>query len=414
MTRNPRRSPAFLALVALLGAVAWIAVSPAETAQAAARVSITNEFGENKADSRYSTEITVAGSGFQSVQGAFGGLYVAFGTVAPGWQPSKGGVSGSDFRYVPDSESQDNAGFQRYIAFPGSSTSGEAHATMSDGGGWTVTMTVPGPTFQTTGRSGGAETVDCRRVTCGVITFGAHGVTNANNETFTPVTFADIYSEQTSSDEQVPPDGEDAETDGASQDNPADDGVSPSEPVPPAEPALEVDRSTAVVGRVMTFTAHGFTPGEQVVGSLGAGLAAVGPLVAGASGEIAGVLQLPSDLRAGTHELALTGAASGLRVTEPFQVSAAPALPAASESAIDAAWPPSGEWIALGVAALVLLVVIAVGIVTAVRERRARRRAAVVASSTEAAPEEATPDPPGASSSPAPVLAGSYGAGGRR
>ena len=35
-------------------------------------------------------------------------------------------------------------------------------------------------------RAGNVHTVDCRKVTCGVITVGAHGVTNANNETFTP------------------------------------------------------------------------------------------------------------------------------------------------------------------------------------------------------------------------------------
>ena len=118
MTRSSRRPVAFLALAALLG-ITWTVASPSEPAHAEARVTITNEFGKSEADTRYSTEITVAASGFQAVSGAFGGVYVAFGTVGSGWRPSKGGVSGVDFRYVPDSESQDNAGFQRYVAVPG-------------------------------------------------------------------------------------------------------------------------------------------------------------------------------------------------------------------------------------------------------------------------------------------------------
>lgn len=382
MTRTRRRPTALLTLAALLGGLAWTAAAPAEPAYAAARVSIANEQGNAQADTTYSTQITVTGSGFQSVPGAFGGVYVAFGTVGSGWQPSKGGVSGVDFRYVPDSESQDNAGFQRYVAFPGSSTAGEAHATMSDSGGWSVTLTVPGPTFETSGRSGGTETVDCRRVTCGVITFGAHGVINANNETFTPVEFTDVFGEGGAGG------AEQGEDEGAADDEATDDEAAGTteEAQQAAEPVLEVDRTTAVVGRVMTFTAQGFVPGEQVVGSLGAGLAAVGPLVAGAQGEVAGVLQLPADLRAGTHVLALTGAASATRVEEQLQVAAAPAALASTTSSAAATAAgsaevtgPAWEWVALGVAALVLFVVIGIGIVTAVRERRARNRTAAVA-----------------------------------
>ena len=407
MTRRTSPSAALTALAALLLAMLWTAVGSASDAHAAARVTIANEFGEARADTTYSTEITVSGSGFQSVQGAFGGVYVFFGTVGTGWQPSKGGKSGVNFRYVPDSESQNNSGFQRFVAYPGSSTADEAHATMSDSGGWTVTMTVPGPTFQTVGRSGGTETVDCLKVTCGVITVGAHGVTNAQNETFTPVSFADIYS-STPAPTDPPSTAPDTESDDGTQvpgDEEAgadDDAAATDDAVPdvvvPTEPTLDVDRATAVVGRVMTFTAQGFTPGEQVVGSLGAGLAAVGPLVAGAQGEVAGVLQLPADLRAGTQRLALTGAASGSRAELEFQVAAAPAVPVppteeADEGATGLAW----EWIALGVAALVLVVVIAVGVVTATRERRARRRtAAPVPDPTPDTAPTPTPAPAGA------------------
>lgn len=352
------RTRTLVLLTAVLGALAWTAAAPAEPALAAARVTVANADGRAEADPDHATQVTVTGTGFQAVPGAFGGVYVAFGTVEPGWQPSKGGVSGVDFRYVPDSESADNAGFQRFVAFPGSSTSREAHTTMSESGEWTVTMTVPGATFETTGRSGGTETVDCRRVTCGVITFGGHGVVNANNETFTPVSFT---AGSGSEDEKTPA---------------ADDATSPEGEEARAvvvEPEIEVDPATAVVGRVLTFTARGFEPGEQLVGSLGAGLAAVGPLVAGAHGEVAGALQLPGDLRAGGHQLALTGAASGLRATALLEVAAAPAppvLPAAAVADAEALAEGIGwEWLVLGVATLVLLGVVAMGVLTARRGR---------------------------------------------
>jgi len=364
-----RRTP--LALLALLGALAWVGGGPATPAHAEARVTVVNERGENAADLTYSTEVTVSGSGFQAVQGAFGGIYVVFGTVGPGWRPSSGGTSGVDLRYVPDSQSQSNAGFQRYVAFPGSSTAGEAHATMSGTGSWSVTLTVPGPTFQTVGAGGATETVDCTRVTCGVITFGAHGVTNANNETFTPVAFTDLGPGAGGGEDVDAPSPEGAED--ATDEEAAADDAGPEAPV---EPRLEVDATTAVVGRVLTFTAQGFVPGEQVIGVLGAGLAAVGPLVAGAHGELAGALQVPSDLRAGTHALALTGAASGVRVEDRIQVAAAPAAPpapAAPSAAGPEPWWSDRQWLALGLAALALVVVIAVGVVTGARERAARR-----------------------------------------
>src|SRR5690606_41984802 len=120
-----------------------------------------------------------------------------------------------------------------------------------------------------------------------VISVGPHGIAHANNETFTPISFVDLYSAggPDEPDEGPAQQGEDADAETAA-------------PGTPAEPVVDVDRATAVVGRVMTFTAQDFSPGEQLVGSLGAGLAAVGPLVAGAQGEGAGVLQLPADLRA--------------------------------------------------------------------------------------------------------------------
>ena len=50
---------------------------------------------------------------------------------------------------------------------------------------------IPGPVLTVTNADGSTRELDCRVETCGIITFGAHGVTNANNETFTPITFTD-------------------------------------------------------------------------------------------------------------------------------------------------------------------------------------------------------------------------------
>lgn len=141
------------------------------------------------------TTVTVTGSGFQVVQGGFGGVYVLFGTVTDpagdAWRPSAGGRTGAELRYAADTESADNSGHQVFVAFPGSSTAEGANGgLLTDDGGWQVELVVPGVTFTTVDRDGVEATVDCRLETCGVITIGAHGVVNASNETFTPVRFA--------------------------------------------------------------------------------------------------------------------------------------------------------------------------------------------------------------------------------
>ena len=135
--------------------------------------------------------ISLAGSGFQSIKGGFGGIYVLFGYASANWRPSQGGVSGSDLVYVPDSETKQNAGHQRFVAFPGSATGTEANGgVIAANGTWQTTLTVPGPTFAAIGPDGSSRTINCRTVRCGVITIGAHGVKNPQNETFTPITFA--------------------------------------------------------------------------------------------------------------------------------------------------------------------------------------------------------------------------------
>ncbi|ONI74616.1 hypothetical protein ALI144C_37890 [Actinosynnema sp. ALI-1.44] len=147
------------------------------------------------ADPAYATSLTVQGRGFQSVRNGHGGIYVFFGWVSDpaggAWRPSKGGASGVTFRYVQDKETKDNNGYQRFVAFPGSDTASSANGgTIADNGTWSTKLTIPGAKFKTADRSGAVSEVDCLRTRCGVITVGAHGVVNANNETFTPVSFA--------------------------------------------------------------------------------------------------------------------------------------------------------------------------------------------------------------------------------
>ncbi|MDF9716766.1 hypothetical protein, partial [Nocardioides sp. ChNu-99] len=196
LTVASRRAPAALALVlASVGVLVPLAAAP--PAQAAARVTVANPDGDAVVDATYATTLTVSGRGFQSVAGGHGGVYVFFGTVADGWQPTRGGRTGVDYFYVPDSESRDNQGFQKFVAFPGSDTASSANGgTIAADGSWSTSLVVPGATFTAYDRASGERTVDCREVTCGIITVGAHGVANGTNETFTPVRVADLYDEQ--------------------------------------------------------------------------------------------------------------------------------------------------------------------------------------------------------------------------
>ncbi|MFI9488510.1 hypothetical protein ACIG47_19140 [Promicromonospora sp. NPDC052451] len=409
--RLPRPALPLIALVVVV-AVAWL--GPALAAHAAAGVTVSGQPDPGRA-----TTVRVSGSGFQSVPKAFGGIYVFFGWVSDpsggSWAPSHGGVSGDDYRYVPDAQQAQNAGYQRFVAFPGSSTEGEANGgTIAADGTWSTDLVIPGARFEAA--DGG--TVDCTAVQCGIITIGAHGVRNANNESFTPVNFrgaddggaANGPGAGTDADDGAGPGesadggsgqgsgtgsgagsgtGSDGSSDNGSGGN-ADDGGSTGEAADdarrPGRAGLGVDQATAVVGRVMSFGAQGLEPGEQVTVTLDDGLVAVGPLVAGNHGEVAGLIELPADLRTGTHVLRLTGASSGTAVETEVTVTRDPAEVTAAEDAentagaqgtgTDAAgtWRP--EEIAVGTAALLLLVVILSSLVTALRRRADRRRAA--------------------------------------
>jgi hypothetical protein len=365
------------------------------------------------------TTVRVSGSGFQSVQGGLGGIYVMFGWVddpaGGSWKPSNGGVTGSGYRYVPDSETAENQGFQKFVAFPGSETAYAANGgQIAADGTWSTEITIPGARFQALDRNEVASEVDCTQVQCGIITIGAHGVRNANNETFTPVSFG-ATSGGAAAGAAAPGDTAAGSADAAVE-----------APVVERAPAsLGVVQATAVRGRAMTFAAQGFEAGEQVTATLDDGVVSVGPLTAGAHGEIAGVLQLPADLRVGTHVLRLTGAQSGLApevdvtvTRDPAEADAAELLAAEAEDdggvVAGLGWPE----IALIVSGTLLAAVVLVSAITAGRRRRAAARdgsapvAATPASATPAAPAPAAPavgerttgaPAPGAASDPAPV-----------
>ncbi|MEV0893966.1 hypothetical protein [Promicromonospora sp. NPDC050262] len=398
MTSRHLPRPA-ISLVALVVVVALALLGPVLTAHAAARVAVSGQ-----PDPGAASTVRVSGSGFQSVPKAFGGLYVFFGWVSDpsggSWAPSRGGVSGDTYRYVPDAETAQNAGYQRFVAFPGSSTEAEANGgTIAADGTWSTDLVIPGARF----KAADGSTVDCTAVRCGIITIGAHGVRNANNETFTPVTFAGSGGGAGSGTADGGSDADDGAagsgtggtggtgSDGANDTGSGDDDTEPDATSRPAKASLGVDQATAVVGRVLSFGAQGLEPGEQVSVTLDDGLVAVGPLVAGNHGEVAGLLELPSDLRTGTHVLRLSGASSGTAIETEVTVTRDPAEVSAAEAAAEAAgtgaagvggdtganadgtWRP--EEIAVGIAALLLLVVILSSLVTALKRRADRRRA---------------------------------------
>lgn len=375
MTRTTHRVLALALLAGLLTA----GVATAPPASAAPRISVVNDRGSASADVRYRTKLTITGRGFQTVTGGFGGVYLMFGWVddprGGSWKPSRGGVTGTDYRYIPDAENAAaNQGYLKFIAFPGSSTASEANAVLSAAGRFSVSLTVPGPTFQSVDRDGKVVSVDCRKVTCGVITIGAHGVKNPANESFTPVRFTTVYDAapagqaEDAAPEEEPPattgDATDATGTGAT--------ATPKRAARSGVPKVVTDRLTAKVGNTLAFTGTGFSPGEQVVGVLDDGAAGIGPLVAGPSGEVAGILPLPATLPAGTHELRLTGAASGGQASERFAVRAAdrPATgPAAEDGAEDGADAARVFLVVAG--ALFALAVAGLGLRLLLRRRRA-------------------------------------------
>lgn len=305
------RRPARLAALALVLALVGLSgLAPVPAAHAAARVTVVNDQGSAAIDPTYATRLRVSGRGFQSVRGGHGGIYVFFGTVSGQWRPSKGGSTGENYFYVPDSESRDNAGHQAYVAFPGSDTAGSANGgVVTADGRWSTTINVPGATFRSVDRKGKIRTIDCRKVTCGIITVGAHGVANDANETFTPVAVRDLYGGSAPSGASRTGPDDVATPDAAVE--AAEDAARTGKPAKRVKPVLSVDRRAAVAGRVLSFTARGLPAGAQVSAVLDDGVVAAGPFLVGDAGQVTGVLTLPLDLGSGTHELRLFGLDAG-------------------------------------------------------------------------------------------------------
>lgn len=368
------RARPLTALVPLAGLVLGLLL-PAAPASAAARVTVTNDFGTQKVDPTYTTRLTVKGSGFRSIRNGFGGIYVVFGTVSGNWRPSADG-DGTRL-YVPDSQTKANAGYQRFVAFPGTETAESANGgTLGADGSWSVTINVPGATFKTVDANNRVRTVDCRKVRCGVITFGAHGVDNRVNETFTPVTVADLHrgssakssSQAAGTSQQAAAATDEAGTSAATAPGTATAGTATAgtEKAGTAKAAagaakLEVDRASAGAGKILAFTAAGIRPGAQVSAVLDDGDAGAGPFTVGATGQVAGLLQVPADTAPGTHELRLVGVDGAPSVR--FAVASDPA---AAESTDE-----QGSWWARAfvlVAALVLVAAVLLAV------RRVRRR----------------------------------------
>ena len=241
-TRRPAR-----ALVGALAALTAAGTSLALAGPAAAesQVSITDDAGVSVSEVVAGSVVHVAGTGFQSVQGGAGGIYVTFGWVddAEGgtWRPTAGGATGVDYLYAPDVEGAENKGFQRYVAFPGSATALAANGgVIAEDGSWSADLTIPAAQFEALDRAGNPAPVDCAQVQCGFITVGAHGVKSATNETFTPVTFAaavpDVPAEADSTDAEADV-ATDVATDATAEpDQPGDVEALPiSAPVAPAE-----------------------------------------------------------------------------------------------------------------------------------------------------------------------------------
>lgn len=382
-------------------------LATAVPAEAAPRISVVSSLGQAKAAASRPTSVTVSGSGLQSIPKAFGGIYVTFGYLknTGRWRPSQGGKAGKDFFYIADAQSKSNQGYQRFVAFPGSSTADSANGgTLSASGSFKLKMVIPGPTFIAESTTGSKMNVDCRQVQCGIITFGAHGVANGNNESFTPLSFAaaktaaattkpeakGTTTQQTQTAQQLVTGNSSATPQQSQQGHGSVAGTEPgtTEQVPTTgepqangtlpqavtsgNPVLGIEQKTVIAGRTLGFTGRGFAPGEQVVGTLAAGITAAGPITAGTFGEVAGVIQIPSDMAVGTHKLKLAGAGSAASVEAEFSVMANPA--ALSSTATE---DSAGVWwalVAVIVAGSILFLVVLISFITALTRRRSETK----------------------------------------
>ena len=119
-----------------------------------------------------------------------------------------------------------------------------------------------------------------------------------------------------------------------------------------------------LAGRTFTFTGVGFAPGETVAAGIhSAEVTALTPRVADAAGMVAFAWTVPSDWTPGPHEIALTGAASGIvraTFTVPVLIAAGPVTPdggaqaGTGGAAVSPPWTVPAGLVVAGCALLVL------------------------------------------------------------
>ncbi|WP_382308364.1 hypothetical protein [Herbiconiux sp. UC225_62] len=311
----------------MLGSTVGGAAAPAQAAGSVRVVVTAQPELVGVADPNYLTEVTVTGSGFQSVPSGFGGIYVFFGWVDGGaWAPSQGGATGSTYRYVYDDEANP-VGYQLFVSFPGSSTEYAANGgEVSAAGDWSGTMKIPGSSFESYDRNGDVTTVDCLQVQCGIITIGAHGVVNPSNESFTPISFQDLHSGDAAA--AAAAEAEKAAADAAAAAAAAD--AAASDPV--ADGAAETDAPAPVSTTIIAAPTAASDDGNLVplllgaVGGVGTlALAAIGflvwavlssrkraltPAAAGAPAPVVGGRPGEADAAAGSSQAGGVGGAS--------------------------------------------------------------------------------------------------------
>lgn len=283
VTRRPsatRHALARTGVTLLLASVGLVGLST--TASAEAQVTVADESGAPVSTVAAGGVVTVSGAGFQSVQGGAGGIYVVFGWVddpeGGSWRPSEGGATGADYLYAPDTEDAQNAGFQRFVAFPGAGTAVAANGgEIAADGTWTTPLTVPSAQFEAVDRAGAAVPVDCTQVQCGIITFGAHGIKNATNETFTPVTFGDPAADAAAADAAAAEEAAAAEqaapVDGATTDDASTEATDPSDGATEATGAPTDSPTTGTDDDAL------LSPGLRLALSIAGGVAALTVLV---------------------------------------------------------------------------------------------------------------------------------------
>lgn len=371
-----RSALATLAVAALaLGGAAVATPPPAAAAGPSVSVVVADRPElSGVADSTYLTEVRVSGTGFQSIKNGFGGIYVLFGWAGSGWRPSEGGLTGSGYRYVYDDETNP-IGYQLFVAFPGSSTEYAANGGhIAADGSWSATMRIPGPKFQAYDRSGNISTVDCLAVQCGIMTIGAHGVINANNESFTPISFQSIYGAA---------DGRQVVSSTGKPSAAAPSAVGGRPAIVPAEldaAGLSADRSGGVTVKAGATRLTVTVPGADPEAWLGVTFYSE-PLFAGwfqpsSAGAID--VSLPENLPAGAHRLVIVTPDDELVGWAEFERAAAAEATdtAASDEAAPARAAAGEDLTALTVAVIAIgalaLAAVLFLVIVLVRTRRAR------------------------------------------